>query len=45
MAFHENDKLIVLDEPMKNALGEFLRGPDGSLQYLRLASRVLRKID
>jgi CubicO group peptidase (beta-lactamase class C family) len=44
MAFYEKDKLIVLDEPMKNALGEFLRGPDGSLQYLRLASRVLRKI-
>jgi CubicO group peptidase (beta-lactamase class C family) len=44
-AFYEPDKLIVLDEPMKNALGEFLRRPDGSLQYLRLSSRVLRKID
>ena len=45
MAFYEKDKLIVLDEPMKDALGEFLRGPDGSLQYMRLASRVLKKID
>jgi CubicO group peptidase (beta-lactamase class C family) len=44
-AFYENDKLIILDEPMKNALGEFLRRPDGSIQYLRLSSRVLRKID
>lgn len=43
-AFYERDKLIVLDEPMKNALGEFLRKPDGSLQYLRLSSRVLRKL-
>jgi hypothetical protein len=43
-AFYEKDKLIVLDEPMKNALGEFLRGPEGSLQYLRLSSRVLKKI-
>lgn len=43
-AFYEKDKLIVLDEPMKNALGEFLRRPDGSLQYLRLSSRVLKKI-
>jgi CubicO group peptidase (beta-lactamase class C family) len=45
MAFYEKDKIIVLDEPMKNSLGEFLRGPDGSLQYLRLASRALKKID
>jgi hypothetical protein len=44
-AFYEKDKLMVLDEPMKNALGEFLRRPDGSLQYLRLSSRVLKKID
>jgi hypothetical protein len=45
IAFYEKDKVIILDEPMKNALGEFLRGPDGSLQYLRLASRVLKKLD
>lgn len=45
MAFYDKDKLIVLDEPMKNSLGEFLRGPDASLQYLRLASRALKKID
>jgi len=45
VAFYEKDKLIVLDEPMKNALGEFLRRPNGSLQYLRISSRVLRKID
>jgi hypothetical protein len=45
VAFYEKDKLIVLDEPMKNALGEFLRRPDGSLQHLRLTSRVLRKIN
>lgn len=44
-ACYEKDKLIVLDEPMKNALGEFLRRPDGSIQYLRLSSRVLKRID
>jgi CubicO group peptidase (beta-lactamase class C family) len=43
-AFYEKDKLVVLDDPMKNALGEFLRQPDGTIQYLRLSSRVLRKI-
>jgi hypothetical protein len=45
MAFYEKDRVIVLDEPMKNSLGEFLRAPDGSLQYFRLSSRVLKKID
>jgi len=45
MAFYEKDKIIVLDEPMKNSLGEFLRGADGKLQYFRLSSRVLKKID
>jgi CubicO group peptidase (beta-lactamase class C family) len=45
MAFYEKDKTVVLDEPMKNSLGEFLRAPDGSLQYFRLSSRVLKKID
>ena len=44
-ALYAKDKLVVLDEPMKNALGEFLRKPDGSLQYLRLSSRVLKKVD
>ena len=44
-AFYEKDKIIILDEPMKNSLGEFLRRPDGSLQYLRLSSRVLKKIE
>jgi CubicO group peptidase (beta-lactamase class C family) len=43
-AFYAKDKLIVLDEPMKNSLGEFLRRPDGSLQYFRLSSRVLKKM-
>jgi len=45
IAFYEKDKIIVLDEPMKNSLGEFLREPDGSLQYFRLSSRVLKKLD
>ncbi len=45
MAFYEKDKAFVLDEPMKNMLGEFLRGTDGSLQYFRLSSRVRKKID
>jgi CubicO group peptidase (beta-lactamase class C family) len=42
-ALYEKDKLIVLDEPMKNYLGEFLRDENGTLAYLRLAGRVHKK--
>ena len=45
LAFYADDKVIVLDEPMKEALGEFLRGPDGKLKYFRLSSRVHKKLD
>jgi len=45
MAFYEKDKIIMLDEPMKDSLGEFLRDADGVLQYFRLSSRVHKKLD
>ncbi len=45
MAFYEKDKIVMLDEPMKGGLGEFLRDSDGVLQYFRLSSRVHRKLD
>jgi CubicO group peptidase (beta-lactamase class C family) len=45
MAFYEKDKIIMLDEPMKDSLGEFLRDEDGNLQYFRLSSRVHKKLD
>lgn len=45
LAFYEPDKIIVLDEPMKDSLGEFLRGPDGTLKYFRFSSRVHKKLD
>jgi len=45
MAFYDKDKIIMLDEPMKDGLGEFLRDADGVLQYFRLYSRVHRKVD
>ena len=40
VALYAPDRLIVLDEPMKGARGEFLRNPDGSIAWLRLWSRV-----
>jgi hypothetical protein len=43
MAFYEKDKILILEEPMKNAMGEFLRASDDSLKYFRLSSRVLKR--
>ena len=44
MAFYDKDKIIMLDEPMKDSLGEFLRNSDGVLKYFRLSSRVHKKL-
>jgi CubicO group peptidase (beta-lactamase class C family) len=38
------DKLVVLDEPMKGNRGEFLRDQAGKIEWLRLGGRVHRKI-
>jgi CubicO group peptidase (beta-lactamase class C family) len=40
VALYAEDRLIVLDEPMKGSRGEFLRAPDGSIAWLRLWGRV-----
>ena len=45
MAFYKKDKIIMLDEPMKDGLGEFLRDADGVLKYFRLSSRVHKKLN
>jgi len=45
MAFYDKDKIIMLDEPMKDSLGEFLRDANGTLQYFRLSSRIHKKLD
>jgi hypothetical protein len=39
-ALYAEDQMIVLDEPMKGARGEFLRGPDGRLAWLRIGGRI-----
>jgi CubicO group peptidase (beta-lactamase class C family) len=44
LAFYAEDRAIVLDEPMKNARGEFLRNPDLSLAWLRLGLRVHKRV-
>jgi CubicO group peptidase (beta-lactamase class C family) len=44
MALYDQDRVIVLDSPMKDARGEFLRAPDGSIAWLRIGGRVNAKV-
>lgn len=39
-ALYDEDRLVLLDEPMKGDRGEFLRNPDGSIAWLRLGGRA-----
>jgi CubicO group peptidase (beta-lactamase class C family) len=39
-ALYAEDRLVVLEEPMKGDRGEFLRNPDGGIAWLRLGGRV-----
>jgi CubicO group peptidase (beta-lactamase class C family) len=43
-SFYEKDKVIGLDEPYKNALGDFIRDEKGKLQYFRIGGRAHKKI-
>jgi hypothetical protein len=40
LALCGQDRVIALDEPFKDARGEFLRNPDGSIAWLRIGGRV-----
>jgi hypothetical protein len=40
LALCGDDRVIALDEPFKDARGEFLRGPDGRIAWLRIGGRV-----
>jgi hypothetical protein len=43
-SFYETDKVIGLDEPYKDALGDFLRDEKGVLQFFRVGGRAHKKI-
>lgn len=43
-AFYEKDKVIGLDEPYKDALGDFIRNETGKLLYFRVGGRAHKKI-
>ncbi len=40
VVFYAPDKIIGLDAPFKDAKGEFLRHPDGSIAWLRISGRI-----
>lgn len=42
--FCEKDKVIGLDEPYKDALGDFFRDERGKLQFFRIGGRAHKKI-
>jgi CubicO group peptidase (beta-lactamase class C family) len=43
-AFYEKDKVIGLDEPYKDALGDFIRDENYKLQFFRVGGRAHKKI-
>jgi hypothetical protein len=43
-SFYERDKVIGLDEPYKNALGEFFRDKKGRIEFFRIGGRAHKKI-
>lgn len=43
-SFYAEDKVIGLDEPYKDALGDFIRDERGKLQFFRIGGRAHKKI-
>jgi CubicO group peptidase (beta-lactamase class C family) len=43
VAFTSDARFTLLDGPLKDTRGEFLRGPDGNVLYLRVGGRVYRR--
>ncbi|HUG05123.1 MAG TPA: serine hydrolase domain-containing protein [Candidatus Limnocylindria bacterium] len=43
VAFTSDARFTLLDGPLKDTRGEFLRGPDGRVRYLRVGGRVYRR--
>jgi CubicO group peptidase (beta-lactamase class C family) len=43
VAFTSDARFTLLDGPLRDTRGEFLRGPDGLVRYLRVGGRVYRR--
>jgi hypothetical protein len=44
LAFYEKDKVIGMNGPYKDALGDFIRDDKGKLLYFRIGGRAHKKI-
>jgi hypothetical protein len=44
LAFYEKDKVIGMNGPYKDALGEFIRDDKGNLLYFRFGGRAHKKV-
>jgi CubicO group peptidase (beta-lactamase class C family) len=40
IAFDAPDAIVALDDPLKGSRGDFLRGPDGEIAWLRVGGRI-----
>jgi CubicO group peptidase (beta-lactamase class C family) len=45
LALCEGDRAVVLDGPMRDTFGEFLRDPDGTIVWLRFGGRIHARQD
>ncbi len=45
LSIREDDQVIALDPPFKGGRGEFLRGKDGEIEWVRFGGRILRRAD
>jgi len=43
VAFTSDARFTLLDGPLRDTRGEFMRGPDGNVRYLRVGGRVYRR--
>ena len=43
IAFEAEDAIVALDEPLEGSRGDFLRGPDGEIAWLRIWGRIHRR--
>jgi hypothetical protein len=43
-SFYEKDKIMLLDEPSKGAMGDFFRDEAGKIAFLRLGGRVRPRV-
>jgi len=45
LAFRAVDQIVGLDPPFKGSRGEFLRGSDGRIEWLRWGGRIHRRVE